>query len=106
MTSPFTDDKDEGKVLKPIIAKLDDQSQLAFEVEHVDAGTVVVYVPGAPDSRSGSVVYLKPDRVEPLDITFAEVTKSLRQFGRGSSTWPSSGGLGKADSTTDGRTEI
>ena len=98
LTSPFTDEKDEGKVLKPIIAKLDDQSQLAFEVEHADDGTVVVYVPGAPDSRSGNVVYLTPDRVEPLDITFAEVTKSLRQFGRGSSAWLSSGDPGKAGS--------
>ncbi len=105
LTSAFTDEKDEGNVLKPIIAKLDDQSQLAFEVERADDGTVVVYVPGAPDSRSGNVVYLTPDRVEPLDITFAEVTKSLRQFGRGSSTWLSSGGPGVADSTTDGRIE-
>ena len=105
LTSPFTDEKDEGKVLKPIIAKLDDQSQLAFEVEHADDGTVVVYVPGAPDSRSGNVVYLTPDRVEPLDIPFGEVTKSLRQFGRGSSAWLSSGGPVMADSTTEGRIE-
>jgi len=99
LTSSFTDERDEAKVLKPIIAKLDDQSQLAFEVEHADDGTVVVYVPGAPDSRSGNVVYLTPDRVEPLDITFVEVTKSLRQFGRGSVAWLSARVLGKADST-------
>ena len=104
LTSSFTDERDEGKVLKPIIAKLDDQSQLAFEVEHADDGTVVVYVPGAPDSRSGNVVYLTPDRVEPLDITFGEVTKSLRQFGRGSVAWLSARDPGEADST-DGRTE-
>ena len=104
LTSSFTDERDEGKVLKPIIAKLDDQSQLAFEVEHADDGTVVVYVPGAPDSRSGNVVYLTPDRVEPLDITFGEVTKSLRQFGRGSVAWLSTSLPGVADST-DWRTE-
>jgi len=103
-TSPFADERDEGKVLKPVIAKLDDQSQPAFEVERADDGTVVVYVPSAPDSRSGNVVYLTPDRVEPLDITFAEVTKSLRQFGRGSVTWLSARDPGKVYST-DGRTE-
>jgi uncharacterized membrane protein len=103
LTSPFTDERDEAKTLKPIIANLDDQSQLAFEVEQADDGTVVVYVPGAPDSRSGNVVYLTPDRVEPLDITFGEVTKSLRQFGRGSVAWHSERIPGKADST-DGRT--
>jgi len=104
LTSPFSDERDEGKVLKPIIAKLDDQSQLAFEVEHASDGTVVAYVPGAPDSKSGNVVYLTPDRVEHLDITFGEVTKSLRQFGRGSVAWLSARDPGKADST-DGRTE-
>lgn len=104
LTSSFTDERDEGKVLKPIIAKLDDQSQLAFEVEHADDGTVVVYVPGAPDSRSGNVVYLTPDRVEPLDITFGEVTRSLRQYGRGSVVWLSARIPGNADST-DGRIE-
>jgi uncharacterized membrane protein len=104
LTSSFTDERDEGKVLKPIIAKLDDQSQLAFEVEHADDGTVVVYVPGAPDSRSGNVVYLTPDRVEPLDITFGDVTRSLRQYGRGSVVWLSARIPGNADST-DGRIE-
>ena len=104
LTSSFTDERDEAKVLKPIIAKLDDQSQLAFEVEHADDGTVAVYVPGAPDSRSGNVVYLTPDRVEPLDITFSEVTKSLRQFGRGSVAWLSARIPEKADST-NGRIE-
>jgi uncharacterized membrane protein len=104
LTSSFTDEIDEGKVLKPVIAKLDDQSQLAFEVEHADDGAVVVYVPGAPDPRSGNVVYLTPDRVEPLDMTFGEVTRSLRQFGRGSVAWLSGRIPGKADST-DGRTE-
>jgi len=101
LTSSFTDEQDMGKVLKPIIAKLDDQSQLAFEVERVDGGTVVAYVPGAPDSRSGNVVYLTEDRVVALDITFAEVTNSLRQFGRGSSAWLSSNDLGEADSGDD-----
>jgi uncharacterized membrane protein len=52
------------------------------EVERADDGTVVAFLPGAPDSRSGNVVFLTPDRVEPLDINFGEVTRSLRQFGR------------------------
>ncbi|UCD56400.1 MAG: hypothetical protein JSV16_11255 [Candidatus Hydrogenedentota bacterium] len=104
LTSPFADERDEGKALKPIISKLDDQSQLAFEVERASDGTVVAYVPGAPDSRSGNVVYLTPDRVEPLDITFADVTRSLRQFGRGSAAWLSAKDPGKDDST-DGLSE-
>ena len=72
--------------LKPILAKLDDQSQLAFEVERTDNGYVVVYLPGAPDTKSGNVVYLTDDRVEPLDIDFKAITSSLRKLGKGSST--------------------
>jgi uncharacterized membrane protein len=87
MTSAIAEEKDEDKILKPVIAKLDDQSQVAFEVEHSDDGMVVVYVPGAPDAKSGNVVYLPRDRVEPLDINFVDVTKSLRQYGRGSVAW-------------------
>jgi len=96
LTSPLAGETAEGKTLKPVIAKLDDQSQIAFEVERADDGTVVVYVPGAPDSRSGNVVYLPEDRVEPLDITFADVTKAWRQFGRGSAAWCSASDPGEA----------
>jgi uncharacterized membrane protein len=58
MTSAFVDEEDAGKVLKPIVAILDDQSQLAFEVERTDDGQVVVFLPGTPDPRSGNAVYL------------------------------------------------
>ena len=84
MTSAFVDEEASGKVLKPIVAILDDQSQLAFEVERTDDGQVVVFLPGTPDPRSGNVVYLNSDRVKPLDIEFGEVTRSLRIYGRGS----------------------
>jgi len=46
------------------------------------------------------LVVLTPDRVEPLDITFGEVTKSLRQFGRGSVAWLSARDTGKAQGTS------
>ena len=84
MTSAFVDEEDSGKVLKPIVAILDDQSQLAFEVERTDDGQVVVFLPGTPDPRSGNAVYLNSDRVKPLDIEFGDVTRSLRIYGRGS----------------------
>ena len=95
LTGSISDETDDDKLLKPVIAKLDDQSQVAFEVEQADDGTVVVYVPGAPDSRSGNVVYLPRDRVEPLDLNFMDVTKSLRQYGVGSAAWLAAGDSGE-----------
>jgi len=87
MASPFTDEKDANKVLKPIMVKLDDQSQLAFEVERADAGMVVAYMPEAPDPRSGNVIYITSDRVEPLNITFKAARNSLTLLGQGSAAW-------------------
>lgn len=85
LTGSFVDEKVASEYLKPVLAKLDDQSQLAFEVERTGKGHVVVFLPGAPDPKSGNVVYLTEDRVERLDIDFKAVTGSLKKLGKGSS---------------------
>ena len=78
------DEKEEKKVLLPVIAKFDDQSQVGFEVERLDNGLVAVFLPGSPDTWSGTVAYMTEDRVEKLDIDFTSATKTLRTLGRGS----------------------
>jgi len=70
------------RTLKPVLARFDDVSQLAFEVER-DAGHVVLYLPGSPDPWSGSVAIMTVDRVQPLESEFTTVVKSLRTVGRG-----------------------
>ncbi|MGI9533326.1 MAG: DUF502 domain-containing protein [Thermodesulfobacteriota bacterium] len=75
---------DEEKVLIPVFAKLDDQALIGFEVERIDNGLVAVYLPGSPDTLSGTVAYMTEDRVEPLNIDFKEASKILRTLGRGS----------------------
>jgi uncharacterized membrane protein len=75
---------DEGTAtMKPVLAKLDDASQLAFEVERLDDGRVVVYVPGAPDPWSGGILVMTEDRIEPLPITMVAAVQNLRALGRG-----------------------
>jgi len=78
------DDKEDKKVLTPVLAKFDDQSQVGFEVERMDNGLVAVFLPGSPDTWSGTVAYMTEDRVEKLNIDFTTATKTLRTLGRGS----------------------
>ena len=78
------DEKEEKKVLLPVVARFDDQSQVGFEVERLDNGLVAVFLPGSPDTWSGTVAYMTEDRVEKLEIDFTTATKTLRTLGRGS----------------------
>lgn len=69
----------------PVLVRFDDYTQAAFEVERSDEhGYVAIYLPGAPNPWSGSVVYVTPDRVRRLEISVAEAVKRIRTLGRGS----------------------
>ncbi len=70
--------------LKPVLVKLAHASRIAFEVERPQRGLVTIYLPGAPDPWSGSVVYMTADRVEPLEIGFSEAVATLEKLGRDS----------------------
>jgi uncharacterized membrane protein len=73
-------------LLKPVVARLDDQAQIGFEVDRTRDGLVAIYVPGAPDPRSGSLSFITPDRVEPLDVGFQAVLMSFKRLGCGASS--------------------
>lgn len=75
-------DEDADEVLKPVLVTFDDQSQLAFEVDRGADGWVAIYIPGAPDPRSGTVSYVTSDRVQSVDIGFKAVTKICKNLGR------------------------
>jgi uncharacterized membrane protein len=83
-TDSMTDSQEAAKFLIPVFVRFDDYEQIGFELERLKQGKVVVYLPGAPNPRSGSVVYFSEDRVERLDITPAQVSSNIRHLGRGS----------------------
>jgi uncharacterized membrane protein len=76
--------EDEVGRMTPVLVRLDDYKQIAFEVERTPGGNVVVFLPGAPNPWSGSVVYVSEDRVEPLDMAPQDAIKNIRVLGRGS----------------------
>lgn len=81
MTAEF-DTNQTASSLRPVLIRLDDQSQIAFEVERTNTEQVVVFLPGSPDPRSGTVVLIENERVTPLNASFLSVSSALKRFGR------------------------
>jgi uncharacterized membrane protein len=77
-------DEEADAVLKPVLVRLDDQFQLALEVDRAADGLVAVYLPGAPDPRSGVVSYVTADRIQPVNAGFKTVVKICKNLGRDS----------------------
>jgi uncharacterized membrane protein len=70
--------------LKTVLVSFDDHQVLAVEVERVADGRVVVFLPGAPDPWSGSVVLVSHERVAGMPVEIGALQRSLRSIGRGS----------------------
>ena len=87
------------RVLKPVMVSFDDHQLIAFDMERLDDGRAVLYLPGAPDAWSGSVALVAAERLQPLDIDAAELAKALQGLGLGmaallQSTAPAKAGPG------------
>jgi uncharacterized membrane protein len=74
----------EAKSMQPVLVRFDDNSQLGFEIERLDDGQVVVFLPGAPDPWSGTVTYFSADRVKKLELSASEAISNVKRLGRGS----------------------
>ncbi|MBB6095151.1 putative membrane protein [Povalibacter uvarum] len=70
---------------QPVIVSIEDEAwQIAFVVEKLGDSRIAVFVPGVPEVRSGSLYFLAPDRVRPLNISSAAAFQVLRRMGVGS----------------------
>ena len=74
----------EKKALKPTLVKFNDKHQIGFEVERVGDGRVAIFLPGAPDPWSGSIVFVSEDQVESLPVETLEAMRIFEHLGRGS----------------------
>ena len=90
MTGTVAGDHDQAQ-LAPVLARFDDSWQVAFQADKLADGRVVLYIPGAPNPWSGSLVVVSEGRVQPLDRTMAAVVRNLRALGRGSGELLSTG---------------
>ncbi len=67
----------------PILVAFDDYEQLCFEIEKASDEKTIVYLPGAPNPWSGSVLYVDNSRVKHLNISVKEALKNLQSLGLG-----------------------
>jgi uncharacterized membrane protein len=67
----------------PVLIHFDDAAQLAFEVDRLADGRRVIYLPGSPEPRAGSVIVMDANRVEPVPLTYMQALTALRALGRG-----------------------
>lgn len=69
---------------RPVVIRLNDMRQLGFWVEDIDDADCIVYLPTAPEPRSGIVAIVEKSRVTELDAGFIEAVDILNRLGGGS----------------------
>lgn len=73
----------EQSLFKAVLVHFDDYDQIAFEVEESE-GKCTIFLPEAPNARSGSTVIVDAERVTYLTDTPRKAAKLMRSLGRGS----------------------
>ena len=66
-----------------VLVRIEDALQIGFVVERADDSHAVVFVPDAPNPRTGAIYFMTEDRFEPTDIVPAAAMKCLRRHGTG-----------------------
>lgn len=66
------------------MVSIEDAWQLAMVVDELEDGLLAVFIPDVPEARSGSLLFVSPDRVRPLSITPKAALQTLRRMGVGS----------------------
>lgn len=82
MAGDLTGVKD-GNQLIPVLAKFDDYTQIAFQVEVLKDGKVAVFVPGAPNPWTGNLLIFEAHRIEPIKQTVPNTMRILKSMGQG-----------------------
>ena len=70
--------------MKVVLAHIEDAWQLALVVERVDATHSAVFVPGAPDPKSGSVYMMTDDQFKIIDVSIRDAMHVIKGLGIGS----------------------
>lgn len=72
--------------------------QIGLLIERFENGLIAVYVPDAPNPKSGMVHFLTPDRVLPVNASSPVALKCLRRLGEGGNA-----AFGRVPIPSDGR---
>ncbi len=74
-----------------VAVQFDDYWQIAYEIERLTDGRVVIFLPGSPDPWAGSVCVVTADRITLLDLPIKSAAILLKKLGKGTTAiWPNS----------------
>ncbi len=69
-----------GVQLKPVLIRWNEHRQLGFETDRAN-GWCAVYLPGAPDTWAGKVVFVDSQRITPLQMEFSQAVSLCERLG-------------------------
>ena len=69
---------------QPALAEIEDALVPAFIVEVLGDGRFTVVVPSSPTPLAGAIYILNPERVHPLNVSFAQAVNVVTRWGSGS----------------------
>ncbi len=72
-----------GHQLKPVSLSLGTAERIGFEVQKLDDGRSMVFIPSVPNTWSGITQILPPDQVSYLDTSITSVMEHIEKFGHG-----------------------
>jgi uncharacterized membrane protein len=75
---------DRATIRQAVLVRIEDAWQIGLLVDRVEPGHVAVFVPGAPDPKSGSVYFLTEDRIKNVDLSLTSALDCVRGAGKGS----------------------
>ena len=75
---------EDNSSFRTVLARIEDAWQYGFLIEEVKEDQCVVYIPGAPNTMSGSVYILENNRIKKTDIPLSSAMQCLRGLGKGS----------------------
>ena len=81
LVSGFDPGQAEG--LKPVLLKLGTAERIGYEIQKLEDGRSMVFLPGSPNPFSGITQVLPPDQVTYLDVPVRRVIEVAENFGHG-----------------------
>jgi uncharacterized membrane protein len=81
LVTGFDSSKTEG--LKPVALKLGSAERIGFEIQKLQDGRSVVFIPSAPCPFSGITQVLPPEQVCYLDVPINMINEATENFGHG-----------------------
>jgi uncharacterized membrane protein len=74
---------EQGEKHETVLARIEEAWQIAFVVERLEGGNVVVFIPDAPSPWSGSIFIMTEDRIKRVQLPLTAAMKCIANLGGG-----------------------